>query len=425
MHAPDAINPAMVGAYTLGPLVGRGAMSEVYTASHPVHGDRIAVKLLRDASTEAAFLAEAAQTRGVHHRNVVRILDAGRDRASGRCYLVMDLVDGEDLATRLRRCTRLDEAATRTLFAAIADGMAAVHAAGLVHRDLKPANVMLSGDEPRIVDFGIAKALGEHSAVATGRRIGTPAFMAPEQLTGGLIAPCVDVWALGVMMFEAITGVLPFDGFTDGRCPQLFETAPRASARCTVSPLLDRLIARCLDRDPGRRPRSMEAIARELRGEIDVEEERVTQDAGLLPVVAAPPTKQRRGIPLIIGGAAVVVIAVSLIIAGRSGDANEPPPVRAENIALPPAPQPAPVAEPVRPASGLVVEVRSRPSGAQIVIDGQARGVTPARLDLAGPTAIVVRRAGYQSARVRADREGPIDVDLVPVVRKRPRETLD
>jgi len=198
-----------VAGYTLGRLLGRGGMSEVYAASHPTQGDALALKLLRveltsDAKVIAAFLGEAAQTRRIHHPNVVRIHAAGRE-PSGQCYVVMDRVDGEDLATRLRART-LTEDEARTMFAAIADGMHAVHAAGIVHRDLKPANVMLRGSVPLIVDFGIAKSLGAQSALATGRRIGTPAYMAPEQLTGGLIAPCVDVWALGVMMFEAVTG---------------------------------------------------------------------------------------------------------------------------------------------------------------------------------------------------------------------------
>ena len=275
--------------YTLGRLLGRGGMSEVYAASHPTLGE-VALKLLlrelTDEKVTASFLGEAAQTRRIRHGNVVRILDAGRDD-SGRCYVAMERIDGEDLATRLK-AGPLSEDEARDLFAAIADGMHAVHAAGIVHRDLKPANVMLRGSSPLIVDFGIAKSLGAQSALATSRRIGTPAYMAPEQLTGGLIAPCVDVWALGVMMFEAVTGTLPFDDFAEGRAPQLFETAPRALSRAAISPALDLLIARCLERDPGKRARSMDAIARELRGDVDLETERVTQDAGaLLPTPAA------------------------------------------------------------------------------------------------------------------------------------------
>ncbi len=434
-----------VAGYTLGRLLGRGGMSEVYAASHPIHGDTLALKLLRveltsDDKVIAAFLGEAAQTRRIQHPNVVRIHDAGRD--AGQCYVVMDRVDGEDLATRLRART-LTEDEARTMFAAIANGMDAVHAAGIVHRDLKPANVMLRGSMPLIVDFGIAKSLGVQSALATGRRIGTPAYMAPEQLTGGLIAPCVDVWALGVMMFEAVTGSLPFDDFAEGRAPQLFETAPRALTRAAISPALDHLIARCLERDPGKRARSMEAIARELRGELDVEAERVTQDAGAL--LARPPlaVTRRRRWPWAVGASAVVALVAGAFAMHRSGDAaasaaRTDAPVVTEPTSVPagtgvsdrrpemgsdPISASAGTARPP-PATSLVVEVRSQPAGAQILVDGRSVGVTPKRLDLPGPVSLVVRHAGYRTANIRAERAGALDVRLVPLPKK-PRESLD
>jgi serine/threonine-protein kinase len=266
----------------------------------------------------------------IAHPSVVRVVDFGRDEATGSLFLVMERIDGENLAARLRRGCRLGEAEVRRLGAAIADGMQAAHDQGIVHRDLKPANVMLSGGQPKIVDFGIAKHLGDRSAVETGRRIGTPAYMAPEQLTGGLISPFVDIWALGVILFEAATGRLPFDGFADGRAPQLFETAPPAG----VSPGLDDLIAHCLEREPGRRPRSMTEIARVLRGE-ETGIERVTVDAG--PVPAPPP---RRRWPLIAGVAtgavALVVLAASLL--GASDASSDPDAAAAPDAAPAAAP---------------------------------------------------------------------------------------
>ncbi|MGN6111151.1 MAG: serine/threonine-protein kinase [Kofleriaceae bacterium] len=275
----------IVGNYLLRSVIGRGGMSEVYAAEHRFLGEPVAVKLLRwelardDAAIES-FVSEAAKTRAVDHPNVVRLIDFGRDDATACCYLVMERVDGENLAARLRRVGRLAEPDVRRLGAAIADGMHAAHERGIVHRDLKPANVMLRGDQPKIVDFGIAKSLGNQSAVTTSRRIGTPAYMAPEQLTGGLIAPCVDIWALGAILFESATGRLPFESFADGRCPQLFETPPRASSLAPLSSALDDLIARCLARDPGLRPASMSHVARALREAWDVEVERITQDIG-------------------------------------------------------------------------------------------------------------------------------------------------
>ncbi|HTE56367.1 MAG TPA: serine/threonine-protein kinase, partial [Kofleriaceae bacterium] len=186
----------IIGNYELGELIGRGGASEVYAGEHRFLRHPVAVKLLRgelgaDDPPLDAFLGEAARARAVQHPGVVAVLDFGRDEESGRCYLVMERIPGESLAARLARAGRLDEEKVRQLGAALADGMQAAHDGGIVHRDLKPANVMLSGEQPTIVDFGLARDLGGHSALETGRRVGTPAYMAPEQLTGGLIAPCV------------------------------------------------------------------------------------------------------------------------------------------------------------------------------------------------------------------------------------------
>jgi serine/threonine protein kinase len=294
MEAPLPIAPPTVGDYTLGPLLGRGGMSEVYACTHATHG-AVALKLLRD-DADGAFHVEAA-TREVVHPNVVRVIDAGIDAATQRKYIVMQRLGGPDLATHL--ATRpLDEAAARVLFAQIADGMHAVHTHGIVHRDLKPANVMLHAGTPRVVDFGIAKLLGDNAALVTSRRIGTLGYMAPEQLVGGKIAPSVDVWALGVMLFEAVAGRLPFDGFTESYTPQLVETAPRTSSLAQVSPAYDALVAACLEPDPVKRP-PMAYLARALRGEVAVTtsaDERVTQDIGAMPAVAPAPIGAMPGI---------------------------------------------------------------------------------------------------------------------------------
>ena len=308
-----------IGNYVLGPLLGRGGMSEVHAGEHRFLGDRVAIKLLRshlagDAAATEAFVAEATRTRAIDHPGVVRVLDFGSD--GDAFYLVMERLDGESLAARLARCGRLDEAEVRRLGAAIADGLAAAHDRGIVHRDLKPGNVMLVGDQPKIIDFGIAREVAR--SVVTGSRVGTIAYMAPEQLTGGLIAPCIDIWALGVVLYEALAGRLPFDGFDDGRSPQLFETAPRLAAFAAVSPALEALIASCLEREPGKRPASMHALAGALRGSSS---ERLTEDVAPPRLIAsgaqpatdahrAPARRRTRSIAVL--GALTVLVAGSL-----------------------------------------------------------------------------------------------------------------
>jgi serine/threonine-protein kinase len=383
-----------VGNYTLSDLLGRGGTSEVYAAEHRFLGDTVAVKLLRRALVDEEhiheeFVAEAARTREIQHPNVVRVIDFGHDDTHG-CYLVMERIDGESLAARLRRVGRIEEAALRELAAAIADGMQAAHARGIVHRDLKPGNVMLRGDVPTIVDFGIAKSLGNTSVAVTERRVGTVAYMAPEQLVDGLITPAVDIWALGVILYEAATGQAPFSSFSDGRLPQLFESPPPPRTLAAISPALDHLILRCLERDPGKRPASMAAVARALR---DPDGERVTEDIGppgprradaaLLTVVetALPEgvvVARRRTRWLVIAAcviAAAVVAVALLVVRGDEPDPRatatrgagtipadvapritpppEPPPVASPPTAAQPsaAAQPPPAAQPPAVAS--------------------------------------------------------------------------
>ena len=441
--------PTTVGAYTLGALLGRGGMSEVYAASHPVLGSRLALKLLRD-DADGAFHVEA-RARSVTHPNVVRILDAAHDAASNRYYIVMERIDGGDLATRLAS-GRLDERGARELFAGIADGMHAVHAAGLVHRDLKPANVMLHAGSPRIVDFGIAKVLGDNAALVTSRRIGTLAYMAPEQLVGGVIAPSVDVWALGVMLFESVTGALPFDGFTDSYSPQLVETAPRVRSIAPVSPAFDALVARCLDGDPAKRP-PMALIARALRGEVtlddDIALERVTEDVGaLLPATAftrptrttransgpmsgnasqvpprpdaisLPPTRtlprmrSRRG--LVIGAGVVVAAALALVLAMRDATPTAAPTSTAPSAA---APAPTPVAPPTAPTA---------PTAPTDVAAVESTAVTSAASEPAAkaPTKVRPKAKARTQSKARQPAKTGAALKVSPVPPKR-RETLD
>ncbi len=344
----------------------------MYAGTHRFLGDEVAVKLLRsglaqDEAAVTAFIAEAERTRAIDHPAVVRVVDFGRDQASGQCYLVMERVNGETLSARIARGA-LSEAEVRRIGAALADGMQAAHDRGIVHRDLKPANVVLRDGAPIIVDFGIAKALGEESAAQTSRRVGTPPYMAPEQLVSGMITPGVDIWALGAVLFEAATGRRPYVGHDEGRCPQLVETAPRARSLAAVSADLDDLLAHCLEREPGRRPPSMAAIARVLRGEAPAfgdPTDRRTEDLGPIPASPlptgriddapttidptprfAPPAPRRRWAAIGLA-AALLLAAIAVLAVAASRDRGQPAPEAPSTFSPSPTPpSPSPPASP-------------------------------------------------------------------------------
>ena len=194
--------------------LGRGGMGVVYKARDLKLNRLVALKVVRghvDRRELIRFLAEAEAAAAVKHPNVVQVYACGEDR--GRPFLVLEYCPGGTLIERLA-ALRSDPRAAVEVLAKVAAGVAAAHEAGVVHRDLKPSNVLFDeAGEPRVADFGLAK-LGTSDLTATGAVMGTPAYMCPEQAEGRtkFVGPQADVWALGVILYEALTGRRPFDG---------------------------------------------------------------------------------------------------------------------------------------------------------------------------------------------------------------------
>ena len=253
----------------VGPL-GRGGMGEVYRADDLKLGQPVALKFLpadveRDPERLARFLTEVRLARQVTHPNVCRVYDIGE--IDGRHFLSMEYVDGEDLASLLRRIGRLPEDKAIEIARQLCAGLAAAHDEGVLHRDLKPANIMIDGrGRARITDFGLA---GATSGISGGEaRAGTPQYMAPEQVAGRELSVRTDLYALGLVLYEMFTGKRAFEikNLDDlQHLPSSTPTSP-SSHVSGLNPLVERAILRCLDPDPAKRPPSAEALAAALPG---------------------------------------------------------------------------------------------------------------------------------------------------------------
>jgi len=236
--------------YRVVSLLGRGGMGEVYRANDLLLGQTVALKFLpaqwtSDEATLARFRNEVRIARQVSHPNVCRVYDIGE--VEGSTYLSMEYVDGEDLASLLRRIGRLPPDKALEIARQLCAGLAAAHDKGVVHRDLKPGNTMLDGQgRLRILDFGLAGVAGEVKDI----RSGTRGYLAPEQQSGQEVTARSDIYALGVVLHEVFTGRRPS---ADSSHPDL-------------APEVDRVIRRCLDENPAKRPASALHVAAALPG---------------------------------------------------------------------------------------------------------------------------------------------------------------
>ena len=261
----------LVERYRIVALLGRGGMGEVYRAEDLKLGNIVALKFLpaslqKDAAALAGFHAEVRNARQVSHPNVCRVYDIGE--VNGQHFLTMEYIDGEDLASLLRRIGRLPPDKALETAHQICAGLAAAHDCGLLHRDLKPANIMLDGrGRVRITDFGLALS----SADATGRSetAGTPAYMAPEQIGKGEASVRSDIYSLGLVFYELFTGRLPYRANTliEWRRAHM-ESSPRAPSSVVkdIDPVVEKAILRCLQKDPALRPSSVRQVAAAFPG---------------------------------------------------------------------------------------------------------------------------------------------------------------
>jgi eukaryotic-like serine/threonine-protein kinase len=266
------------GVYIVGPCIGHGGMARVYRAEHEGLRRSVALKVLhawfvQDPEGHQRFLREARIAAAVKHPNVVNIFDVGVQ--DGVPYLVMELLEGEDLDALMHANGAMSESALVDIAVPIVAGLAAVHDAGVVHRDLKPGNIFLSrgrnGEvEPKLLDFGISRAAESELfklTAAGGLLMGTPPYMSPEAIQGGAVTEASDQYSLGVVLYECSTGLNPFPSDT------LAETVRRitsgdfpapAQHNPSISKRMGRLIERAMSLDPRERFGDLREMGREL-----------------------------------------------------------------------------------------------------------------------------------------------------------------
>jgi len=249
-----------LGPYRITRVIGRGRMGIVFEGvedgGSPVAVKVVTTELSQDDVFLRRFRREVKAAQKIQHTNVVPVLDDGVE--GGLPYLVQRLIPGGSLADRVAAGPLPLESAVR-LLAGAAAGLDALHQAGLVHRDIKPANILLDGDVPYVSDFGLAKDSQASNLTRPGQALGSLDYMSPEQIRGEDVSPATDIYSLGCVMFEVLTGTPPFGGRPSMRVlfAHLQEAPPDLTEqRSDITPPIARAISRALEKEPGDRPSS-------------------------------------------------------------------------------------------------------------------------------------------------------------------------
>lgn len=311
--------------YRLDQRLASGGMGTVYIATDEKLDRRVAVKILKedlakDARFVERFRREARSAAALSHPNIAGVFDYGED--SGRYFIVMELVNGRDLAAILDQEGPLAWPEATLAARQIASALAHAHAAGLVHRDVKPANVIVTDDgRVKVTDFGIARAMGESTLTATGSLMGTASYISPEQAQGLPATSASDVYGLGVVMYEMLTGQAPFSGesLVGVAMRHISEEIPAPSERVSEIPKqLDDVVARATKKGPNERPSAPQLeseLAALSRGDLET----VALAAAVQPTAELTPTvwpiPGRRWDPVRLGRTVVLVFATLTVIA--------------------------------------------------------------------------------------------------------------
>jgi eukaryotic-like serine/threonine-protein kinase len=330
------VGETIAGRYGLEEVVGHGGMSTVYKAHDSLLERNVALKVLHQQYNEdedfvERFKREARSVAQLQHPNIVTVIDRGQE--DGRQYIVFEYIDGENLKELVVRQGRLDVRKALEIALEVARGLGFAHDHGLVHRDVKPQNVLLNGDGgAKVTDFGIARSLDvERGVTQTGTVLGTSNYIAPEQASGQAVDAHTDVYSLGIVLYEMLTGELPFPGenFVAVAMKHIQEPSPSVLDKRGDVPLrVAEMIDRALEKDPEQRFPTMDAFATEIEANL-AELDRGEDGAVTMVVPAAqrlkPHTRQRKPVsrlPFLIGllGAlAIAAVVVGLLtFRGRS-----------------------------------------------------------------------------------------------------------
>jgi tRNA A-37 threonylcarbamoyl transferase component Bud32 len=285
--------------YRLGPEIGRGGMATIHEAMDLRLDRTIAVKLLRpeaarDADLAGRFRREALAATVLRHPNIVACLDTGTDR--DQPYLVMDLVDGEDLAARLKRGGRLASSVAARVGLDVARALGVAHLRGIVHRDVKPGNILLAADgRAMVTDFGIARLAADAEAVKPGTTLGSVHYFSPEQARGATTTPASDVYGLGLVLFEALTGARAFSGETTEAIAlaRIDAAAPSPKAiRPEIPAELDAVVRRALAPDPADRYANGNAMAAALESVVQAVDDSSPTTIMATPTISGEPASR-------------------------------------------------------------------------------------------------------------------------------------
>jgi predicted Ser/Thr protein kinase len=333
------VGETIAGRYELEEVVGHGGMSSVYRAHDSLLERYVALKVLHQQYNEdedfvERFKREARSVAQLQHPNIVTVIDRGEE--DGRQYIVFEFIDGETLKELVVRKGRLDVRDALEIALEVAQGLAFAHDHGLVHRDVKPQNVLLNGDgRAKVTDFGIARSLDvEHGMTQTGTVLGTSNYIAPEQASGQPVDVHTDVYSLGVVLYEMLTGEVPFPGenFVAVAMKHIQEPSPSVlDVRGDVPLRIAEMVDRALEKDPEHRFPTMSAFAAEIEASL-AELDRGEDGAVTMVVPAAQRLQRQRHrkpvspFPLLIGllGALAIAAVVVGLLTLRGGGHDVP-----------------------------------------------------------------------------------------------------
>ena len=361
MNLAMAVTGARVlgGRYVLGEMLGTGGMATVWRARDEVLGREVAVKVLSpqyaaDPGFLARFEREARHVAGLSHPRLVTVFDSGID--GGTAFIVMELVAGQTLRQVLDQTGTLPAGQAVTIAAAVCEALEVAHAAGLVHRDIKPANIALAGGEVKVLDFGIARADGSAGGTRTQGVLGTAAYLSPEQASGRQAGPQADLYALGCVLYEMLTGTPPFSA--DSAVGLAYrhvheEPGPPSARRPGLPPQVDRITGRLLAKDPAARPSGAAAARAALLATLAPEVPAVLASPadGTAPVRPGRPRRWRASRTEMVLGAALAaaLAALAVVLVTRGAGHGVPaaaPATAAPATAAPTTARQAPTARP-------------------------------------------------------------------------------